>query len=384
MEERIFNRLRYGFMAGCVIFGSGSSVMINMMLQKFPYYPLFQASLMFTGEFIASFLLLFNLCKNSKIKTNNSTFLRQDDIPKFFSINGKVAYCGLSLLDLIASWIENYCFSKMNPTDFLSLKMVSTYYIVFYKIYVLKRKTYKHQWLGFIVFTLGILLVVIDNIITSSEGEKTLYGIYIALMLLAEFFLALHIVLLEYLIWKNSSNTIEINSLKGFAGLLLCCLAYYPLITIFGESSSVGNIETPVQDIFSHYIYCPIVACLIIDLCLYNLALVHYIKLTEALSFNCIDSGRIVIVSIFFGFYSNGDDKESIIVQVIAGVFVFVGLSIYNEVLVLPVFGLEKSAKLSINENKVFKQKRAEHRTWIHKLDELVDFQNKTKELNNY
>ena len=384
MEERSFNRLRYGCMAVCVIFGSGSSLMLKILFQEYSFYPLFQSTVMFIGEFIASFLLLSNFCKLSKSASSQSAFLTQEETPKFFSKNGKIVYCGMALLDLVSAWIENYCFNRMNATDFLSLKMVSNYYILLYRIFILKRKTYKHQYLGFIVFTLGILLIVVDNIIISSQDERTSYGIYIALMLLAEFFLGIQLILVEYFIWKNNASPIEINSLRGLTGLAICCLAYYPLIFIFGESSHIGNLETPFNEIFRDEVLCPIIICFIVDICVYNLAIIYYIKITEALSFNGVDSGRIIIVSIIFSFISKKDDKESIVIQVVAGVCVFVGLMIYNEVLVIPFFGLEKSAKLSINENKILKQRRAENRTWIHKLDELVEFQNKTKELNNF
>ena len=384
MEERSFNRLRYGCMAGCVIFGSGSSLMLKIIFQKYSYYPLFQSTIMFIGEFIASFFLLSSFCQRSKSGSYKSALMKQEETPKFFSKDGKIVYCGLSVLDLVSAWIENYCFNRMNTTDFLSLKMVSNYYILLYRIFIQKRKTYKHQHLGFIIFTLGILLIVIHNVIISSQDERTSYGIYIALMLLGEFFLGIQLILVEYFIWKNNASPTEINSLRGLTGLAICCLAYYPLIFMFGESSHIGNLETPYNDIFRDEVLCPIIICLIFDVCFYNLIIIYYIKITEALSFNGIDSGRILIVSMIFSFISRKDDEVSIAIQAIAGVCVFIGLIIYNEVLVIPFFGLDKSAKLSINENKILKQRRAENRTWIHKLDELVEFQNKTKELNNF
>jgi hypothetical protein len=272
----------------------------------------------------------------------------------------------------------------MSPTDFLSLKMVGICYLVSYRVLVQKRKIYKHQYLGFAIFSVGIMVLVIENIIVSSKHERRSYGFYIGLILIAQLLTNFELIFLEYFTWKNDASSFEVNSIKGVSGLVVCGIAYYPLSLICENNHETYSLIEPINKIFSGKTGPVILIILIFVLCFYNISLVQYVKMTEALSFKCIDSGRIITVSVILSVLNFKNLQGSIAVQAVSVVFVFTGLIIYNEILILPFCGLNKSAKLSISENKILKQKRAEQRTWFHKLDELVDIQNKTRELNNF
>jgi hypothetical protein len=380
MDEMHFNRLRYLLMMPLLAFGSGSSILIKFLNLREFYYPLFQLCLMFLGEFLSIILMIIYYTRSRKNENNNrSNFLLSEPKPAFFSRSGKIIYAFISIFDLLSSAIENYCLNKMIATDFLSLKMVVNYYILLYRVIILKSRTYKHQLLGLIIFTIGILLIVVYNIILSRQNEIASYGIYIALMLLAEFFTAIQLISIDYFLWKNEATSLEINTIKGFTGLLLCILSYYPLTLILGTENNTCDIKTPITILFSDQTLRILTIFLVIDLAFYNFLYIHYLKISNALGVYSIDSGRVVVIAIIFPLFNA--QQELLAIQIVGGVCIFMGLLIYNEVLIIPLFGLDKSAKESLNDHQILKRKREENRTWIHKLDELVVIQNKEREL---
>ena len=379
MDEMNFNRLRYLLMIPLLAFGSGSSIIIKFLDLREFYYPLFQLFLMFLGEFSSFLFLIIYFTRSKKNEKSPSNFLLTEPKPAFFSRSGKIVYAFITIFDLLGTAIENYCLNKMIATDFLSLKMVVNYYILLYRVIILKSRTYKHQFVGLIIFTLGILLTVINNIILSTQNEIASYGMYIGLMLLAEFFTATQLICIDYFLWKNEATSLEINTIKGFTGLLLCALSYYPLVLIFGLESNTFDIRTPITVLFSSETLRILTIFLVIDLAFYNFLYIHYLKISNALGVYSVDSGRVVVLAIIFPLFN--EEKGLLAIQIIGGTCIFVGLLIYNEVLIIPLFGLDKSARESLSDHQILKRKREENRTWIHKLDELVIIQNKGREL---
>lgn len=378
MDGRNFNRIRYSLITCLFLVGSGSSILtITLNLNNF-YYPLFQLVIMFLAEFFSISLIIYRYFKPLTINNSVSNFLIQDSKPAFFSRSGKSIYSLLSLLDLITTSIEHYCLFKMLPSDFLTLKMTVNYYIILYRIIFLKSRIFKHQWLGLLIFTIGFLLIAISNIIISTNSERSLYGIYIALMLFAELVSAINILASEYYLWKNDATSAEVNTIKGITGLLTCFILY-PLIFINALPRYYFELETPFTKLFSQTLGI-LTIFLIIDLAIYNFIYYYYLKLSDSLAVYSADSGRIVIVGIILAFINKKNNDKLIAVQIIGGVFIFMGLFVYNEILIVPLFGFDKSARESLDTHKFMKQERAKNRAWIHKLDELVEIENKNKE----
>jgi hypothetical protein len=110
---------------------------------------------------------------------------------------------------------------------------------------------------------------------------------------------------------------------------------------------------------------------LVIDLSFYNYCVCRMLKITESLAFCTIDSARVIIVSLIV-ILALGLKRKFYFLQIIGSCFIFLGLIIYNELLILPFFGFDKSAKLSIEENKNIRKLREKHNQWITSLDRLL------------
>jgi drug/metabolite transporter (DMT)-like permease len=262
----------------------------------------------------------------------------------------------------------------MIASDFLSLKMTINYYILLYRVGIIKRKTYKHQYLGIFIFSLGIICFVLSNALTSDNQGRKQLGISIGLMLLAEFFGALHILFIEYFAWKLDSSSAEILTIKSAGGLILCGILYYPLSETLGKTNENFSLSIPLLLLFSKSNLIIFVMILIFLIGVYNFIFIYLLKVSESLAVCTVDSGRIVIVSIILAILNS---TELIAVQIIAALCIFLGLSIYNEILILPFCGLKQSAKTSLKENKLIRRKREEGRMWIHRLVFFAESQNK-------
>jgi hypothetical protein len=83
-----------------------------------------------------------------------------------------------------------------------------------------------------------------------------------------------------------------------------------------------------------------------------------------------VDCGRMILVWIFSYVVFIGEDF--FILEIFAAVFMALGLMIYNEVMILPCGGFDKSAFKTLRENNTFKEMRNNSRTWQTQLDSLV------------
>lgn len=347
-------------MAALTIFGSASSIIRKSLGKNHFYYPLYQVFIMYIGEICVFPIYLIRKIQN---KTQKNQVL--DPNKQESSMKSKLLIFSLtSLLDAINVFIEDFCLNSMNPSDFLSLKMTVLYYIILYKFCVIRRKSFRHQWLGLAIFTIGISLFFICFMFETDHSDRE-YGIYIGLMLAAELFMALQLLIVEHFSWKLDASIAEILTIKGISGLILCGVIY-PSNYFLHLDSDLLSISKPFQIVYSDKTLAALTTVLIFVFAGYNFFLLLLVKITESIATCAVDSGRILVVSIFFAFSYSIDWLP---LELAATACIYTGLSIYNELLILPCCGLKKSAKESINVNKLIRKKRAEARMWIHGLD---------------
>lgn len=360
MDKKKFNKIRLLAMAAFTLFGSASRILYKNISNNHFYFPLYQVFIMYIGE-----ILLFPACIIKKLQNKTEKKLTLDSNKQTFTIKSKLLVFSLaSLLDAINVFIEDFCLESMNPSDFLSLKMTVIYYIIVYKFFIIKRKSFRHQWLGLGIFTIGIFLFLICFMLASNRNDRE-YGMYIGLMLAAEFFMSVQLLIIEHFSWKFDATAAEISSIKGFSGLILCGIIYLSKYFLHLDHDLL-SISKPFQIVYSDKTLAVLTTVLIFVLAAYNFLFYFLIKITESLAACTVDSGRIIVVSIFYAFSYN---LKWLPLEIAGTACIYIGLSIYNELLILPCCGLKKSAKESININKLIRKKRAEARMWIHGLD---------------
>lgn len=372
MDRKKYKKLKYLIILLFIISGSSISILLkNLTVKKF-YFPFFQVFIMFVGEFMSVLIYLFEAIR---LKKNRDVNNLRSFVEKVHVYKKILIFSFVSILDFINAFLEDYCINHMNVSDFLSLKMTVNYYILLYRSLIIKRKIFRHQLLGLLIFSIGIFLFVINNTWTANSSERKQYGVYIGLMLAAELVMSTQLLLIEYFAWKYNSAASEIVSIRSTSGLVLCAILYIPITYLFpGQYTSLS---TPFQLLYSDKFISIIITSLIFLIGIYNYLQVFLLKVTESLAVCTLDSGRIVIISVVFAFFVI---NKWIGLQIVAAFCIFIGLIIYNEILVLPFCGFKQSAVSSLKENKMIRRKREEERMWIHKLVFFTETQNKASD----
>ncbi|OMJ90491.1 hypothetical protein SteCoe_7078 [Stentor coeruleus] len=370
MEERTYKKVKYLLTAGVVVFGTLSTLLSTLGPSNDFSYPLFQTFMMFIGEMLNIIIFLPKLLCRKRSTSVGSSYNNEPLKKNFSERVGKSIYILSMVLDFTSTIIENYCMIKLHPSDFVCMKMTVTIYVLLYRILIQKRKPYKHQWIGMFIYISGIALSIIGNYLASSDEVNQNIS-YMSLMLLAELFQSLNIILIEYFIWKQNADPAEINIIKGVSGMALCGICYYPIYEVTKKYTNNSSFIAPTEHLLKYHLMLFYMVLLVIDWSFFNYCMNRMLKITESLAFCTVNSARVVIVSLIV-ILALGQIREFYYLQIIGSCFISLGLIIYNELLILPFFGFDKSARLSIEENKNIRKLREKHNRWITSLDRLL------------
>lgn len=353
MKGRGYYLIRYYYIPFMVISGSGSSIISSCIQVNDVYYPIFQTLLMFLGESLSIIPFILNK-KKPKSETVNQA---ASPVYRSWLIRqGRKGYCVLSLLELFSSILEIIASNFLEPGSIVSLKMLNVIYILYYRIFHINKTVFKHQKLGIGVYLIGMVFLISEIIINRLDSFNATYFIGIGLMVVSVLFNAIMLILEEQLIYRLDSRPSEVNLIKGLVGILLCLITYFP-VSLLMASIFNGVDETKPFSAFEYYDIAMFSVALVVCLAFLNYLIVATLKYTEALTVSSIDIARI---GIFWGFYIIIDFKSFFFFGLIGGVLIIAGTMVYNEVIVIPWFGLKESANESIEQNYLYRLEKLE------------------------
>lgn len=373
--EKKYFLLRYFCLAGTILFGSGSIIITKRLDIIGFYYPLFQTSLMFFGEALCVATAFVFIRKKNREKdfVGRQEGLEGLGIEKgCFERLGKFGFCISALFDLMGSFLEYFSFNMLQASVIVTFKMMVIVFIWAYRVFVLKKTVYRHQWLGLSLLLMGFLIVGFEVTFNSNRSIKwdSTAGFGIVLMIIAQIFNSLNIISEEFLMDKISINPLEVVSIEGFSGLFLCVLLFIPFRYASSfEPGSTVEILKPFELMQKDTEICILVVAMVLVIGMLNFFLVKTIKISDSLSLCTIDSGRVILVwilAIAFNF-------ETILpVEITGGLSLILGILVYNEVLIIPCCGFKKSAKLSMKESQTYRELKIKDRDWQNKLDSIL------------
>ena len=344
------------------------------------YYPLFQTGLMFVGEALCVFATLG--CRKKKPKdlsldfpgisyfasTGDQTLIKKSYLERC----GRWGFCISALFDFLGSSLEYYSFDLLRASAIVTFKMMVIIFIWAYRVFILKKVVYRHQWLGLGLLFLGFIIVGFEVTLRSHsnidwDGDA---GMGIAIMLIAQIFNSLNIISEEYLMNKIPIKVEHVVTIEGVTGLFLCGILYLPFryFVSITNGNAIELVE-PFEKIYKDTDICILVIAMLGVIGMLNFFLVKTIKIADSLALCTIDSGRVILVwvlAIAFNF-------ESVLpVEITGGFSLILGILIYNEVIILPCCGFKKSAKLSMKESEMYKELKIQDRSWQTKLDSIL------------
>ena len=353
MEVRHYYAARYFYMFGMIFFG----YLIIYFTEKVEYNkafdPVYQTFLLHLGELLCIFFIFCEKSNKNKESQNllieaqlNAT--QDEPLITWHQRLGKYSYIIISFFEFANSFLEVLCFNFLTTASLASLQILTTIYILYYRIFHVYRKIFAHQKLGLSIFLTGMVLIIIEICVLNRESHKeSEILIAVGLMVLAELFWALSIQASEIFMKRLDTSASEANTLKGLAGICICIVLYFPLgfllQLVFPGSDFIGPFQLSIQELNPLFN-----VCLVISFCFSNYCEMRMLKLSESLSVCTVNAGRVIIVWVFHViFYFGAID----LLEVVGAILVIGGLAIYNEIIVIPCFGLKKSVSDSIKHN---------------------------------
>ena len=222
----------------------------------------------------------------------------------------------------------------------------------------LKKRFYRQHLLGIILIIIGILLVVfavITNSDDSDDGTSTgqlIFGIVVIVI-------SVCIQGIQFIVEEKLLGNIYVSAkrLTGWEGIWgLCFFSVFLTIAYFikceGNLCTNGRLEdTPqaLEQIFSStFLLFGIISVAFFG-CLLNALGILITKYTTSAHRATINQVKVVSIWVFFLVYSGyGTQENFLFLQLIGFVILVLGVMTFNEIIVIPIFGFNKSTKAAI------------------------------------
>lgn len=357
MEAKKYKIKKSFSIGGIIIFGSLYIIGKSQLKLKGLYYPVFQSCLFSIGEVLCLVILLIRtkVFSQSIEKTNKYSELpefRQNRLTRL----GNYAYIISGFFEFLSNLLETVAFNILSPASIVSLKCLVTLYVLYYRFFHINRSIFRHQKLGLAVFLAGILTVIIALIVdTSTSIEENRKIICIFVMIVAEGFAAVHLVSIEYLMSVFNTAPEVVNGIKGATGIFLSILLYLPFGLIFRKYFDEFRFDEPFEQLGSNRVFIGILCGFIVNLTFFSYFVSKTLEFTEALTVCTVESGWIFIIWVL-GLTLKTQDIDYL--QIFGGVFIILGLLIYNGVITMPWCGMKKSVKACMEQNKEYLRQR--------------------------
>ena len=330
---------------------------------KFEKYPIVLSIASTSGMSLSFILLIIYKCRNKGkiiLKENSNILLKdnlnnKDDKYKKMTKNKLLYILFLSFLNFIITILFFYvCISvKINLWYFDIL------FLCLFSFCIFKIKIYRHHYLSIIII---ILTGIIIDIVVGNYNEIISNLLPNIIKFSSEIVFSLYIIINKYIMEKKFCSPYEVCCYQG-----IICLILYIIILII--SKYVNSIDDFFKDFSTFELYDLFLYLIIIIFeFIYNLSIFLTIKFLTPCHFlfiTIIGELSLYINNVIVKF-----DNDSIII-IIGLIFIFLMTLVFNEIIELNCFGLEKNTKKNINirvaieEDKLKDEEKSEDRVSI-------------------
>ncbi|OMJ87853.1 hypothetical protein SteCoe_10336 [Stentor coeruleus] len=370
-DKKVYKRLQLLCIFGTMASGTWSTLTVSYLDKLNFTYALFQVAFMFIGEFLCYFIVYGKkICiRNDDFKSTRRYSIQPPNKLQRF---GKKIFIFTAFCDFIDSFLQATSYNYLSTAAIMGFKMLLIFFIFLFRKFVMKRNTYRHQILGLIIILIGMLMIGVIVFYTSSEskvwGDNETIGFFF--MFISQIFHTLDVISIEYFMWNIEIEPEEVVGIKGLTGIIICLVSYVPLHYLLDPNDPKNSLEAPFKDIDRRSEIAYFLVMFTISISIFNFFMVKTIKINDSLSFCTLDSGRMIIVwALSLAIFTTAGFNPF---EPLAAFILAVGLLIYNEVLVIPLFGFDRSVKKNIKDNQTYKDLRFRSRSWQLMLDTLT------------
>ena len=311
--------------------------------------------------------------------------------------------------DLLATTINTFGLTYLTTSMYQMMRGMELFFVCLWSRIFLKNPIYRHAYLGIGSLIFGLCLVGLNSMIYKDDNKEVAKNpiVGIILMCTSQLFSSTEYVFQEKFIKQYDVHPFQLVGFEGLWGSIM----YAILLTIFQFVDCTSWSHQFEEGIcFSHNIthynstggfkYNETVSYIedtrfafkqmgdnvallivyifyIISIALYNIVGINLTKLVSSTARAVVDTVRTVFIWLFFLIFSpvEGTKETFYPLQLVGFIFLVVGTLIYNEILVIPLWGLDYYTRDNID-----KRKKEEESNKPNDSKELFIFTNEGKE----
>ena len=364
-----------------IITGALNTIFLNLqndyyetILDRPFIHPWFQSITMFIGEAYCMIMwLVYKYWWLRRSKKSDSVNLPADSQNQTVNESQEVANNELQepspwifiipcLCDLVGSTLLNFALLRLNGSVFQMLRggiiiVTAVFVMIFIKIF-----PKNFQWLGIFFVFVGVFLVGLAfTLFKNSDSKSTSYeGILILIVSLI--FQGLQFIYEEKVLIKYNCNALQVIAWEGVWGLLAFCIIlpifeHIPcdwnnmeLVKAFCSQNQKGDYYLE-QTLFAFKQMFDKIPMFFFNfgqtfsICGFNLFGIMIVQYSSSTTRSVMDSTRTILVWIFFltvPMYNGKKTEFFIWLQLVGFIVLVFGQLVYNGIIKIPLFGLDK------------------------------------------
>jgi hypothetical protein len=341
----------YIMMATMLCTGTLSTITAKFMNEEVSHgyhfhHPYFQAASMFIGEAFCLLAYTIYLRIDRSIQTSFDVGAIVTKSDQIISKLGSFVYMFPTLFDLIASSLSYLGLIFIAPSVYQMMKGFLIVVVAIFSVVFLKRKLYRHQIVGCALATVGVIIVgTISIFFQAASASNPLLGAI--LVIVAQFFSAGMFIFEELFFGRIKIDPLYAVGLEGIFGIMYFCVLlpifyFIPCELSFCIAGKVEDSILAFEQIGSNSTIAFFWVATMIVIALFNWSGISTTKHASALARSTLNTAKTILVwicSMIIGW-------EVFLWPQLIGFFVLaIGTMIYNEVLVIPLFGLKASVE---------------------------------------
>lgn len=224
-----------------------------------------------------------------------------------------------------------------------------------FSIIFLRRMLHRHHWTGLFLVIIGIALVGLAVMLAKkdSDGDNPLVGLL--LMVGSILIQGSQFVVEEKFLGEYYLSPMKVIGWEGIWGVLLFAillpiLQFIPCDLEFCSNGHVEDTWFALRQIYNNSFTLIMLICSVIFIAGYNGFGITITKHMSATSRTTLKQTKIVLVWIFFLIYPKEGHESFKYLQLIGFIVLVTGIVLYNEILVIPFFGFDKSTVKALEE----------------------------------
>jgi hypothetical protein len=346
----------YLFMGCMLVFGSANTILTKLMDLEGFSHPYLQCTGLFIGEALCLvFYLIRTLLQTTPTVDPVVRLVPSSCLARTVHKLGKYSFVISASFNICASTLALVGLLLSAPSVYQMIRGTVIIVVAAYTKFLLKRKLFKHQYLGVALVFIGVTAVGFSGVFgAQSSAPDPVLGIVI--LVIAQLFQAGMFVSQEYLLDAMTIDPLLAVGIEGSTGVLLLTVVILPVLYAIPCTAkhvcSGGRVEdspAALEQLFSSEVLVATFVGVIFSLCIFNFAGMTTTKMTTSLARSIIDTCRTLFVWVFSLAIGWEVVSPFTALQFFGFTLLVLGTFIYNQILVFDRFGI-KASVLAYNE----------------------------------